>query len=246
MIDLAVASGAAAVAGGIVAATVRNRRGVALGLAVALAAAPFAASPLPGTLGLAARVAGALLAAEVLLVACRVRRVRSEGSAIGVVAETAIAAAAFVVGLWIAPVKPLAGPATEQAAGLALVVLALIPMTGRDVLRIGVGTILLALGLSLLREAWLGPAQPFENLTLAALFVALAGATGLLISRSRRQAEYVEDATDAETVAAEDGTGAAATEEDDSTTEVLPPLKSPRPGSTLRRTRNPRGSEPLR
>lgn len=256
MIDLAIAPAVAAVAGGSVAVTVRNRRGVAFGLALALGAAPLAASPLPGTLSVAARVVGALLAAELLLVACRVKRVRSEGSALGLVAEAAIAAAAFVVGLWISPVKPLLGPATEQAAGLALVALSIIPMTGKDVLRIGVGAILLGLGLSLLREAWLGPAQPFEDLVLAGLFAAIAGATGLLIAHPGRPADEAELAADMDAVGAVEAAdmeavGAVEAAElnveipDDRPAVELPrPLGSLRPGSMVRRTRSPRGIDP--
>jgi hypothetical protein len=100
----------------------------------------------------------------------------------GPAAEAAIAAAAFLIGLWIAPVKPLPGPVTQQAAGLALVALAVIPLVGRDVLRLGIGAALLAVGLSLLREAWLGPALSLEHFAVAALLVAILGATSLLVA----------------------------------------------------------------
>jgi hypothetical protein len=182
MIELAAVAALAAVAGGVVAITTRNGRTVAFGLAVAFAAAPLAASPLPGQLSLFARIAGALLAADLLWVGTRVNAVRSEGSAIGFAAESAVAVAAFLIGLWIAPVKPQPGPATEQAAGLALVALAVIPIVGRDVLRLGIGAALLALGLSLLREAWLGPAASFEQFAVAALLVAILGATSMLVA----------------------------------------------------------------
>jgi hypothetical protein len=182
MIELAAVAAPAAVAGGVVAVTARSGRTVAFGLAVAFAAAPLAASPLPGQLSLFARIAGALLAADLLWVGTRVNAVRSEGSAIGLGAEAAVAAAAFLIGLWIAPVKPLPGLVAQQAAGLALVALAAIPIVGRDVLRLGIGAGLLALGLSLLREAWLGPAPSFEQFAVAALLVAILGATSVLIS----------------------------------------------------------------
>jgi hypothetical protein len=182
MIDAAAVAALAAIAGGVVAVTARNGRSIALGLAVALTAAPLAASPLPGQLGLFARIAGAVLAADLLWVGTRVNAVRSEGSAIGPAAEAAIAAAAFLIGLWIAPVKPMPGPVTEQAAGMALVALAVIPLVGRDALRLGIGAALLALGLSLLREAWLGPAPSFEHFAVTALLVAILGATSLLVA----------------------------------------------------------------
>jgi hypothetical protein len=192
MIELAAVAALAAVAGGVVAVTARSWRTVAFGLAVALAAAPLAASPLPGQLSLFARIAGALLAADLLWVGTRVNAVRSEGSAIGFTAEAAIAATAFLIGLWIAPVKPLPGPVSEQAAGLALVALAVIPIAGRDVLRLGIGAALLALGLSLVREAWLGPTPSFEQFAVAALLVAILGATSMLA------APVVERSSDAE------------------------------------------------
>jgi hypothetical protein len=182
MIELASVAAAAAVVGGVVAVTARTGRTIALGLAVAFVAAPLAASPLPGQLSLFARIAGAVLAAELLWVGTRVRAVRGEGSAIGPAAEAAIAAAAFLIGLWIAPVKPLPGPVTQQAAGLALVALAMIPLVGRDVLRLGIGAALLAVGLSLLREAWLGPGPSLEHFAVAALLVAILGATSLLVA----------------------------------------------------------------
>ncbi|MGZ6268348.1 MAG: hypothetical protein ACXWNR_07315, partial [Candidatus Limnocylindrales bacterium] len=160
MIDLAVVAALAVVAGGIVAVTARAGWAISVGLVVAIAAAPLAASPVPGSLSLAARVVGAILAGYLLWVGTRMKAVRGDGSAVGLAAETAIAAAAFLIGLWIAPVKPLPGPAAEQAAGLALVALAVIPLSERNVLRVGIGVALLALGLSMLGEAWLGPAQP--------------------------------------------------------------------------------------
>jgi hypothetical protein len=276
MIEPAAVAALAAVAGGVVAVTARSGRTIALGLAVAFAAAPLAASPLPGQLGLFARIAGAVLAADLLWVGTRVNAVRSEGSAIGPAAEAAIAAAAFLIGLWVVPVKPLPGPATEQAAGLALVALAVIPLVGRDVLRLGIGAALLAVGLLLLREAWLGPAPAFEHFTVAALLVGILGATSLLVVplpewRDDAESDAAEEgmtALGAVTGAASAGavTGAAGPTSErapsvasapaavdylddvpdaaDAEIEVPLPRPSPRSGSMVRRTRNPRGSEP--
>jgi hypothetical protein len=258
MIEPAVVAALAAVAGGVVAVTARDGRAVALGLALAIAAAPFAASPLPGTLSLVARVAGAMLAADLLWVATRVKAVRSDGSAIGLAAEAAIAAAAFLVGLWIAPVKPLPGPVSEQAAGLALVALAVIPLVGRDVLRVGAGTALLVVGLSLLHEAWLGPAQSFENLALAALLVGVLGATGLLIAvpvqvgGDADLGRSIEGGTAGEaralgtaSVGAIAGGADAAGAADAAEAEAESPRPAARAGSTVRRIRHPRGEPRL-
>jgi hypothetical protein len=201
-----------------------------------------------------------------------VKAVRSDGSAIGLAAETAIAAAAFLIGLWIAPVKPLPGPAAEQAAGIALVALAVVPLIGRDVLRVGIGAALLALGLSLLGQAWIGPGQPLGQFALAALLVAILGATSLLVASAPEMRGYAEHGPAAEAVAipgpAEGNaasartipgtvraTGAVWTAIDasadipvapDAWAEPAPLRPSPRAGSMVRRTRHPRGSEPPR
>jgi hypothetical protein len=264
MIELAVVAALAAVAGGVVAVTARAGWAIALGLAVAIAAAPLAASPLPGSLSLVARFAGAMLAAYLLWVGTRVKAIRSDGSAIGLAAETAIAAAAFLIGLWIAPVKPLPGPATEQAAGLALVALAVIPLIGRDVLRVGIGAGLLAVGLSLLSDAWLGLAQPFEQFALAALLVAILGATSLLVASAAEMAASARaiagagrasGAAPAGGAAPAPASGAAPAAIDasaevpvapDAWAEPAPPRMAPRARSMARRTRHPRGSEPPR
>ena len=256
MIDLAVVAAVAVVAGGIVAVTARAGWAIALGLAVAIAAAPLAASPLPGSLSLAARVAAAILAGYLLWLGTRLKAIRGDGSAVGLAAETAIATAAFLIGLWIAPVKPLPGPAVEQAAGLALVALAVIPLSGRDVLGVGIGAALLAVGLSMLGEAWLGPAQPFAQLALAALLVAILGATSTLAVPAAEMRGFGAHRSAAETVAipasgtggaeATDAGGAGAPEAPDAWAELPPLRSSPRAGSMVRRTRHPRGSEPPR
>ena len=121
--QVAMVAAVAAVAGAVVAVAARDRRAVALGLLAALLVAPLATDPLPSAPSLVARVAGAMLAAELLWVATRIKSAPSEGSAFGLTAEAAIAAAAFAIGMSIAPVAPLPGPLSEQAAGLALVAL---------------------------------------------------------------------------------------------------------------------------
>lgn len=264
MIELAVVAALAVIAGGIVAVTARAGWAIALGLAVAIASAPLAASPLPGSLSLAARVAAAILAGYLLWLGIRLKGIRGDGSAVGLAAETAIATAAFLIGLWIAPVKPLPGPAVEQAAGLALVALAVIPLSGRDVLRVGIGAALLAVGLSMLGEAWLGPAQPFAQLALAALLVAILGATSMLAVPATEMRGYgahrsaaEAGASGAEGAIAGAGADAGAAEATDSggagvpaapdPWAELPPLRTaPRARSMARRTRHPRGSEPPR
>jgi len=182
MIQPVVAAALVAVVGGMVAIAARDDRVVALGLLVAMVAAPFASSPQPTVMTVAFRILGSLLAAYLVLAAARSQSILSEGSGIGVLAEMAIAAAAFSIGWFILPVNPLAGPLAAQAAGVALVALAIVPLTGRDVFRAGIGAAVLVIGGSLLLQAWAGPSSSVGQIVLTALLVAVAGATSLLIS----------------------------------------------------------------
>jgi hypothetical protein len=194
VLDAAVFAAVAVVLGGVVAATGRDGRIVVLGLMLAAVAASLVASPLPGSLAVTARILGAMLAAYLLWAAAGSGTVNSAGSAIGLVAECAVAVAAFAVGLALKPVDPLAGPVEAQAAGLSLIALAIVPLAGRDVFRMGVGVTLLTLGSSLLVGAWSGPTPPLEQLAMAALLVGIAGATSLLIPSAEAEeaaADYV-------------------------------------------------------
>ena len=198
MIDTAVLAAVVVVLGGVVAVAPRDGRIVILGLMLAAVAASLVASPLPSSLAVTARILGALLAAYLLWAAAGSGWFNSAGSAIGVVAEGAAAAAAFVVGLTIRPVDPLAGPVVAQAAGLALIALAVVPLAGRDVFRLGVGVTLLTLGCSLMVTAWSGPTPPLEQLAMAALLIGIAGSTSLLVPQSEIATETVEPVEPAE------------------------------------------------
>ena len=193
MLDAAALAAVAVLLGAVVAVDARDGRIVVLGLMLAAVAAPLVASPLPGSLAVTARILGAMLAAYLLWQAAGSRSIDGDSSSIGLVAEGAIALAAFTVGLAVAPVDPLAGPAEAQAAGLAMIALAVVPLAGRDVFRMGVGVTLLTLGGSLLAEAWTGPAFPLGQLATAALLVGVAGATSLLIPAGE-EAEAAEAA----------------------------------------------------
>lgn len=182
MIQLAVVAAVAAVISGVVAIAARDGRLVALGLVLAMVAAPLASAPEPPALTIAFRILGAMLAGYLLWVAARAQSISSEGSGIGPVAEVAAAAAAFCVGWLVVPVKPLAGPVAAQAAGISLVALAVAPLTGRNVLRVGTGFAVLALGLSLLLGAWVGLASSLQEIVVMALLIGIVGATSLLIS----------------------------------------------------------------
>lgn len=205
MIQPVVAAAVIATMGGVVAITARDGRVVALGLLVAMVASPFAASPQPTVLAIGFRALGSLLAAYLLLAAAESQSIRSEGAGIGTLAETALAGAAFSIGWFIVPVQPLTGPLAAQAAGVALVALAIVPLTGRDVFRVGVGAAVLVIGGSLLFQAWARSESSVGQIVLTALLVGVAGATSLLLSpldaMSGRQTA-AEAAATAETAAA--------------------------------------------
>ena len=188
MIEPAVVASLGVVAGGIVAVSARDGRVVAIGLLVAMVAAPLVASPLPESLSVAARIVGAVLAAYLLWASARDSRNRSAGSAIGWAAEGAIATAAFTVGLSVSVVEPLPGPAVAQAGGVALIVLAMVPLVGRDVLRLGVGVTLLVLGCSLLTSAWLGSTPPLAHMAIAVLLVGIVGSASVLAGTKAKAA----------------------------------------------------------
>jgi hypothetical protein len=197
VIDLPVLAAVAVVIGGVAAVTARDGRIVVLGLMFAAAASALTGSPLPGWLAVSARILAALLAGYLLWTAAGLRASAvGHGSALGPVGAAAAALAAFVVGFVVRPVdldglvsqlaatnvqSDTAALAAAQAAGTALVVLAIVPLAGRDVYRAGLGVALLAVGCSLLIGAWSGPMPGLEHLALAALLVGIAGATNLLI-----------------------------------------------------------------
>jgi len=182
MIQPVVVAALASVIGGVAAVTARDGRVVVVGLMLTMVAAALAESSEPTALAVVFRGLGALLAAYLLWAAIRAESISGEGSGVGLMAELAIAAAAFWIGWIVAPVKPLAGPLAAQAGGFALVALAVVPLTGRDVLRVGVGAALLVIGGFLLMGAWAGPASALGQIAITALLVGIVGATSLLIS----------------------------------------------------------------
>jgi hypothetical protein len=184
MIQLEVLAAAIAVGGGVAAVTARDGRAVAVGLFTAMVASSLVTATEPATLGITFRCLGAVLAAYVLWAATRSDSVDSEGSAIGVAAEIGTAVAAFVVGWFVTLVTPFNGPAAAQAAGFALIALAIVPLTGRNALRAGVAAAVLVLGISLLIHAWIGEVTSLEQIAVTVLVVGIAGATSLLIAPS--------------------------------------------------------------
>jgi hypothetical protein len=174
--------------GAIVAVSVRDARAAVLGLAVVLIGSPFLADPLADTMGLAARVVGAVLAAYLLWIALRNGNAPTGGSRLGWAAEAAVAAAAATVGFGTHGLGVVGqGPALAQAAGFALAALAVAPLwTGRDIVRVGIGLLLLTEGALLVRVALGGTPGALEQLVTAGLIAGLGGAIAILaVSASR-------------------------------------------------------------
>ena len=163
--------------GAVVAVSARTARTAMLGLVLAMVGACFLAEPLPDSLGLAIRLVGTVLAGYLLWIAGRDRDARTGGSRLGWPAEILIAAAAAVVGFGSHGLgAPANGPALAQACGFAIAALAVAPLlNGRDILRIGLGAILLTIGAILVRAGLGGTPGNLEQVVTAG-FVAVVGA----------------------------------------------------------------------
>ena len=172
----------AVVIGAVFAASAHRARAAILGLVVTLVGAPAIADPPAEALGLAARLVGALLAGYLLWIATRGHNVRTAGSRVGWPTEGFVAAAAAVVGYGSHGLgAPAAGPALASAAGFALAAIAVLPVvTGRDVLRVGLGLSLLLSGALLVRVGIGGTPDAFEQVLTAVLVATLGGAVAVL------------------------------------------------------------------
>ena len=173
--------------GAVVAASARTSRTAILGLVVAMLGASFLADPLPESLGMAVRVVGAVLAGYLLWIAGRDPGTRTGGSRLGWPAELLIAAAGAVVGYGSHGLgAPAGGPALAQAAGFALAALAIAPLfNGRDVLRIGMGAILLTLGGILVRVGLGGTPGNLEQVATAGLVAVVGGVVAAIAVAAR-------------------------------------------------------------
>ena len=160
----------AVVAGAVVALSARDIRLILAGLVVSLGVSPLVADPLPSPIAVAARIAAALLGAQLLLVALRGTPAPTRAGALGPWSPALAAVAAGVVGYATSGVgSPAVGPPLATAAGFGLVTLALGPiLLGRDVLRVGLGMILLVTAAELIRTGLAGTPGPlFPNVVPA-------------------------------------------------------------------------------
>jgi hypothetical protein len=177
----------AVVIGAVVAGSARNARTAILGLAAVLLFGPFLADPSAQPLGLAARLVGATLAGYLLWIAARGRGVWTGGSWLGWPADLLVAAAAAAVGYGSHGLgAPALGPALAQAAGFALAALSIAPLAnGRDIIRVGIGLLLLTSGALLVSTALGGTPEALEEVVIAGLIAALGGAIAVLAVSAR-------------------------------------------------------------
>lgn len=177
----------AVVLGAVVAASARNARTAVLGLVVSLVGGAFLADPLPGSTGLAARLIGTILGGYLLWIAARGADARTGGSRLGWPVELLIAGGAAVAGYGSHGLgAPALGPALAQAAGFAMAALAVAPiLNGRDILRVGVGLVLLTGGAILGRAALGGTPDPLEQLVVAGLIAVLGGVVAVTAVAAR-------------------------------------------------------------
>ncbi|MEO5940730.1 MAG: hypothetical protein ABIZ72_07105 [Candidatus Limnocylindrales bacterium] len=186
-----VAVAAITVGGGIVAVGSRDVRATLLGLLLVLLGAPLVADPWPGLLAILVRIAATLLAVRLIAISLRgdsaTSGIVTSGSRIGWTADALLAAAAAVVGFGSHGLGATGlGPAEAQAAGFALVVLAVAPLvTGRDALRVAVGGLLLLIAASLIRAGLDQGPSDAEQLVAATLTIALGGAVAAIMMAAR-------------------------------------------------------------
>lgn len=175
------------VAGAVTAVSTREPRTALFGLLVALLGAALLADPLPLPLSIAARIVGAILACRLIAIAIRGDGVRTSGSRLGWPVEALAAVAAAVIGFGTHGLGAVgAGPPETQAAGFAIGALATTAIvTGRDVLRLGIGSVLLVTGALLVRQAIGGTPPGLEQLATSGLVIGLGGAVAAITLGAR-------------------------------------------------------------
>ena len=177
---------AVTIGGAVLAVAARDVRSAVVGLLVVLVGAPLIADPWPTPLSILVRIAAALLATRFLVIALR-GDLAGTGTRIGWPTEVLIGAAAGLVGYGSHGLGAVGlGAAEAQAAGFGLAALAIAPLiTGRDVLRIGIGAILLLVAASLVRSGLDGPLTDAEQLIGAMLTIGLGGAVAVISIAAR-------------------------------------------------------------
>jgi hypothetical protein len=183
----------AIVAGGVIAVSAREARVGVLGLTLCAVTVPLMGGALPEPLPLAARLVAAILAGYLLWMAVR-RQPLTRGSTLGWPVEALLAIGAGVAGFAASGFAgPAGGPPEAEATAFALAALAIGPLlVGRDILRLAIGLVLSVLAGSVGRVALVGSPSPLEQLVLAGLTVAVAGAAGTIARGSIRAGSGLE------------------------------------------------------
>jgi hypothetical protein len=170
------------VASAVIAVSAHDARIGIVGFTLASAVGSVVADPLPAAIPLLFRIVAALFAGYLLWVTVRETDTRVGSTSLGWPVEALAAATAFAIGL--APTLLQvgnAGPDAALASGLALIVLAVVPvMFARDAFRLGMGLLLLLDGAALVRVGIAGTPAPLEQLTLGILAIGVAGATAVV------------------------------------------------------------------
>lgn len=187
----------AIIGGAVVVVSARDARVVVVAATVVMLLAGVLADPMPAPESVAARAVGAILAGYLLWIAARLRpgtaspTVTTGGSRIGWPAELLVGAAAAVAGLAAHGLgAAAAGPAVASATGFAVAALATAPiLTGRDVFRLGIGSLLLLLAGLLIRTALGGTPDRLEQILTTGLVIGLAAAIAAMGLAARRDGD---------------------------------------------------------
>jgi hypothetical protein len=197
-------------AASVVTVSAREPRLATLGAIAAMAGATYVADPLPDLAAIAARLTGALLAGYLIWISLRDGNAPTAGWQLGWPGAAAVAGAAFVTG-WLAADAlgndlalvttegpATAGVATALAAGslvpraaigaaAALVALSAAPvLIARDVLRLGLGLLLVLSGADLVRHALVATPDRSVELGIAVVFAISGAAVAGLVAGSLR------------------------------------------------------------
>ena len=174
----------------VIATSAHEPRFAALGMIVTIIGAAYVTEPLPGIVALAARLAGSSLAGYLVWVSLRGAPPPTAGWQVGWPGAAAVAiveasGGATAVGAAAALAAGSPVPRAAFGAALALTALAAAPvLLGRDVLRQGLGLLLLLAAVGLLRNVMaVGTDGPVE-LALAVLTALTGAGVAAIVARS--------------------------------------------------------------
>ena len=179
----------AVVVGAVVAGSARNARTAIFGLVIAMVGAPLLADPAAAPLGLAARLVGAVLAGYLLWIAARGHRRPDRRLARRLADRRVPGHGGGRRRVW-QPRPRVRRPRDRRlaaAAGFALAALAILPVvTGRDILRVGLGLCLLLTGALCSSGSSLGGTPTSSSSSSRpALVATLGGAVAILAVAAR-------------------------------------------------------------